>query len=67
MMLMMPDLNKKVQHNSEAPDVNINEPVEEFRHNEGHVGAGVDEEGFNVIGVLRLRCQEAHQYPTNHS
>ena len=67
MMLMMPDLNKKVQHNSDAPDVNIKEPVEEFRNNEGHVGAGVDEKGFGVIGVLRLRCQEAHQYPTNHS
>ena len=48
MMLMMPDLNEKLSTIQTHQDVGvkINPPVEQFRHNECHVGTGVNKKGF---------------------
>ena len=48
MMLMMPDLKEKfctIQTHQDV-DVKINPPVEQFGHNECHVGTGVNKKGF---------------------
>ena len=69
MMLMMPDLKEKfctIQTHQDV-DVKINPPVEQFRHNECHVGTGVNKKGFWMTSVLCLGCQEAHEYTKNHS
>ena len=42
-------------------------PVEQFRHDKSHIGAGVDEKGLRVTSVLSLSGQETHQDPKNYS
>ena len=70
MMLMMPDLQKKGSahflqiHNDSGCKY---APVEDLGHNEGHVGAREDEEGFGMAGVLCLGCKETDQNPAQHS
>ena len=65
MMLIIPDLGKKyfIIYKSLVPFL----PVEQFRHDKSHVGAGVDEKGLRVTGVLGLSGQETHQDPKNYS
>ena len=65
MMLIIPDLGKKsfIIYNSLVPAL----PVEQFRHDKSHVGAGVDEKGLRVTSMLGLSGQEAHQDPKNYS
>ena len=66
MMLIIPDLGKTFYMylcNSLAPFL----PVEQFRHDKSHVGAGVDEKGLRVTSMLGLSGQETHQDPKNYS
>ena len=66
MMLIIPDLGKKSYIyvcNSLASFL----PVEQFRHDKSHVGAGVDEKGLRMASMLGLSGQETHQDPKNYS